>query len=100
MEAELALASLAEKWDEQFPSISKSWLTHWENIIPFFDYPADIRKVIYTTNAVESLNMSLRKVIKHKRIFPSDNAALKQLYLALKTYPKNGRRLLLIGKQR
>lgn len=88
MEAELALASFAEKWEGQFPSISKSWSTHWENIIPFFDYPADIRKVIYTTNAVESLNMSLRKVIKNKRIFPSDEAALKQLYLALKNISK------------
>ncbi len=56
--------------------------------MPFFSYPADIRKVIYTTNAIESLNMSLRKVIKTKRIFPSDESALKQLYLALKNISK------------
>lgn len=86
--AEVALTAFCDKWDEQFPSIGKSWLTHWEHIIPFFNYPKDIRKVIYTTNAIESLNASLRKVIKNKRIFPSDDAALKQLYLALKNISK------------
>lgn len=87
-EAELALASFSEKWDEHYPTISKSWKAKWENITPFFAYPADIRKAIYTTNAIESINMSMRKVIKHKRVFPSDDAALKQLYLALKNISK------------
>jgi len=87
-EAELALTEFAKKWDKEFPSISKIWLNHWEYITPLFDYPDDIRKVIYTTNAIESLNMSMRKVIKNKRIFPSDDAALKQLYLALKNISK------------
>lgn len=87
-EAELALTRFSEKWDSEFPSISKSWLARWETIIPFFEYPDDIRKVIYTTNAIESLNMSIRKVIKNKRIFPSDDSALKQLYLALKNISK------------
>lgn len=87
-EAELALESFSDKWDEQYPSISKSWRQKWENIIPFFAYPEDIRKVIYTTNAIESTNMSLRKVIKNKRVFPSDEAALKQLYLALRNISK------------
>jgi putative transposase len=87
-EAELALESFAKKWDDQYPSISKSWKQRWENIIPFFAYPADIRKVIYTTNAIESTNMSIRKVIKNKRVFPSDEAALKQLYLALRNISK------------
>ena len=86
--AELALATFSEKWDQEFPSISKSWLKHWENITPFFNYPEAIRKVIYTTNAIESLNMSIRKVIKNKRVFPSDEAALKQLYLSLKNISK------------
>lgn len=81
-EAELALDEFSAKWDKDYPAISKSWLTHWENITPFFEYPEEIRKVIYTTNAIESLNASLRKVIKNKRVFPSDEAALKQLYLA------------------
>jgi len=87
-EAELALASFAERWDKEYPSISKSWSSHWENIIPFFSYPADIRKAIYTTNAIESVNSSLRKVIKNKRVFPSDESAMKQLYLALKNISK------------
>lgn len=87
-EAELALSCFSEKWDKQFPSISKSWLTHWENITPFFAYPEEIRRVIYTTNAIESLNMSMRKVLKNKRVFPSDEAALKQLYLALRNISK------------
>lgn len=87
-EAELALTSFAEKWDKEFPSISKSWLNHWENIAYFFDYPDEIRKVIYTTNAIESLNMNIRKIIKNKRVFPSDEAALKQIYLGLKNISK------------
>lgn len=87
-EAEAALSAFSDKWDAQYPSISKSWLAHWENIIPFFGYSKEIRKAIYTTNAVESLNASLRKVIKNKRVFPSDDAVLKQLYLALKNISK------------
>lgn len=87
-DAEIALTEFSEKWDEKYPTISKSWLTHWHNITPFFDYPADIRKAIYTTNAIESLNASLRKVIKNKRVFPSDEAAIKLLFLALKNIAK------------
>lgn len=87
-EAELALSAFSDKWDAAYPSISKSWLNHWENIIPFFNFPEDIRKAIYTTNAIESLNASLRKVIKNKRVFPSDDAASKLLYLALKNISK------------
>ena len=87
-EAEAALTAFADKWDSLFPTISKMWLRHWENIIPFFDYPPEIRKVIYTTNAIESMNMTLRKVMKNKRIFPSDDAAFKQIYLALQNISK------------
>lgn len=82
-----ALANLdifAQKWDEKYSMISKSWRQHWEQIIPFFGYPADIRKAIYTTNAIESLNSSLRKVIKNRGSFPSDEACLKLIYLALR----------------
>lgn len=81
--AEIALNAFAVKWDNQYPSISASWRRDWERLIPFFDYPADIRKAIYTTNAIESLNMTLRKVIKNKRVFPSDEAVFKLLYLAI-----------------
>jgi putative transposase len=82
-EAELKLSEFAARWDEQFPTISKSWRANWERVPPFFAYPADIRKVIYTTNAIESVNMSLRKIIKNRGSFPTDEAALKLLYLAL-----------------
>jgi len=87
-EAEMALTAFAEKWDKQFPTISQIWLRHWENITPFFDYPPEIRKVIYTTNAIESMNMTLRKVMKNKRVFPTDEAAFKQIYLALQNISK------------
>jgi putative transposase len=82
-EAEMKLSEFAARWDTQFPTISKSWRSNWERITPFFAYPADIRKVIYTTNAIESVNMSLRKIIKNRGSFPTDESALKLLYLAL-----------------
>lgn len=82
-EAEMKLSEFAQKWDSEFPTISKSWRANWERVIPFFAYPADIRKVIYTTNAIESVNMSLRKIIKNRGSFPTDDSALKLLYLAL-----------------
>lgn len=82
-EAELHLSEFAARWDAQFPTISKSWRANWERVTPFFSYPADIRRVIYTTNAIESVNMSLRKIIKTRGSFPTDEAALKLLYLAL-----------------
>lgn len=87
-EAELALVTFGEKWDAKYPSISQSWQRDWENIITFFNYPSDIRKAIYTTNAIESLNMSLRKVIKNKRVFPSDDAVFKLIYLSIKNISK------------
>jgi putative transposase len=87
-EAERALSFFSDNWDKQFPNISQIWLRHWENVTPFFDYPPEIRKVIYTTNAIESMNMTLRKTLKNKRIFPSDEAAFKQIYLALQNISK------------
>ena len=87
-ESELALNIFAEKWDDKYPTISELWRRHWERVIPFFAYPADIRKAIYTTNAIESLNMTLRKVIKNKRSFPSDEAVFKLLYLAINQISK------------
>jgi putative transposase len=82
-DAELRLGEFAAKWDASYPTISQMWRRNWDRLTPFFAYPADIRKVIYTTNAVESLNMSLRKVIKTRGSFPNQEAALKLLYLAL-----------------
>lgn len=87
-EAEMQLSEFAQKWDEQFPTISKSWRANWERITPFFAYPTDIRRVIHTTNAIESVNMSLRKIIKNRGSFPTDESALKLLYLALQNITK------------
>jgi putative transposase len=78
------LDAFEEKWGEAYPSIGQSWRRNWPRVIPFFDYPPEIRKVIYTTNAIESVNMGLRKVTKNRGSFPSDEALLKLFYLALK----------------
>jgi putative transposase len=77
------LERFAEKWDRTHPAISQIWRRNWARVIPFFSFAPDIRKVIYTTNAVESLNMTLRKVIKTRASFPNEDAATKLLYLAL-----------------
>ena len=87
-QAETALEEFAEKWDTQYPGISQIWLRHWENIIPMFDYPMEIRRVIYTTNAIESLNRSLRKVIKTKAVFPNEESVYKLMYLAMQNIAK------------
>ena len=87
-EASLELDSFAEKWDEKYPQISKSWRANWHNLITIFDYPEDIRKVIYTTNAIESLNSVIRKSVKTRKVFPSDDAALKVIYLAIEAASK------------
>jgi len=88
VEAQVYLDLFAEKWDRLYPTISKLWRTHCSHVIPLFAFPEDIRKVIYTTNAIESLNMSLRKVTRHHRIFPSDEAAFKVVYLAIQNIAK------------
>ena len=82
-EAEQRLSEFEAKWDDRHPPIAQIWRRNWSRIIPFFDYPPEIRKVIYTTNAIESINMSLRKIIKNRSSFPTDEAASKLLYLAL-----------------
>lgn len=82
-QAEMRLEEFAEKWNLQYPTISPSWRRNWERIVPFLAYPQEIRKVIYTTNAIESVNRGLRKIIKNRGSFPNDEAALKLMYLAL-----------------
>jgi putative transposase len=86
--AALALDRFAQKWDATHPTISQVWRRNWERVIPFFAFPAEIRKVIYTTNAIESLNMSLRKIIKTRGSFPNEEAAIRLLYLALRNHSK------------
>lgn len=75
-------------WDDAYPAIVKSWRANWEKIIPFFDYPKDIRKVIYTTNIIESLNRTLRKAVKNRGHFPTEDAVMKVLYLAIQGVSK------------
>ena len=82
------LEEFSLKWDAKFPMIAKSWRSNWPRVIPFFAHPPEIRKVIYTTNAIESLNMSLRKVTKARGSFPNDEAVSKLLYLALRNIAK------------
>lgn len=83
-EAEQRLGEFEAKWDKEYPPIGQSWRRNWSRLIPFFDYPPEIRKVIYTTNAIESVNMSLRKLTKNRGSFPSDEALTKLFYLALR----------------
>ena len=86
--AEQRLTEFSLKWDAKFPMISKSWRSNWTRVIPFFAHPPEIRKIMYTTNAIESLNMSLRKVTKARGSFPNDEAVSKLLYLALRNIAK------------
>jgi len=87
-EAVQELDRFADIWDHKYPQISKSWRTHWPNLITLFDYPDEIRKVIYTTNAIESLNSVIRKSIKKRKLFPNDNSALKVVFLACESASK------------
>jgi putative transposase len=87
-EAKKQLDIFARKWDKQYPTISKSWYDNWHNLKTFYDFPDYIRKVIYTTNAVESINMGLRKVTKTRASFPNDKAVYKMMYLAIQNISK------------
>ena len=87
-EAEQALRDFEVKWDRKYPSISKSWRTHWPDLITFLKYPQDIRKALYTTNAIESLNRSLRKISKNRGVFPNLDSLFKLYYLALERIAK------------
>lgn len=81
--AEFELECFAEKWGRKYPMTVQVWRTNWARVIPFFAFPEEIRRAIYTTNAIESLNRSLRKIIAHRALFPTDEAATKLLYLAI-----------------
>ena len=80
-EAELRLGEFEARWDDEYLPIGQSWRRNWSRLVPFFDYPPEIRKVIYTTNAIESVNMSLRKLTKNRGSFPSDDALMKLFLL-------------------
>jgi|APSaa5957512535_1039671.scaffolds.fasta_scaffold35426_1 putative transposase len=87
-EALLALDQFCDRWDDKYPQISRSWRTHWQNLNTLFNYPEDIRKAIYTTNAIESLNSVIRKAIKKRKLFPTDDSAKKVIYLAVQAASK------------
>lgn len=87
-EAELRLEEFEEKWNTKYPIVVRSWRNNWSRLIPFFAFPAEIRRVIYTTNAIESLNYSLRRVIKNRSLFPTDDAVYKLLFLAIRNASK------------
>ena len=76
-------------WGQKFPTVAAMWRRQWEQVIPFFAYPPAVRKIIYTTNAIESMHMQLRKIVKNRGHFPSDEAASKLLYLALRNIEKD-----------
>jgi putative transposase len=81
--ARLALDAFDERFGRKYPGITKLWQTRWNEVVPFLSYPDEIRRILYTTNAVESLNFQLRKVLRPKGHFPSDDAVLKVVYLAI-----------------
>ena len=87
-EALQALDQFAETWDAKYPQISRSWRTHWQNLNTLFNYPQDIRKAIYTTNAIESLNSVIRKATRKRKLFPTDDSAKKVIYLAIQAASK------------
>jgi transposase-like protein len=84
VEAEQALASFAQAWDAKYPTIAKMWRAKWTDIIPLFDFPPAIRRAIYTTNAIESVNSVIRKFTRNRKIYPSEESALKNVYMAIR----------------
>jgi transposase-like protein len=87
-EAEQALERFSERWDDKYPAIAPSWRADWQRLTVFFDYPREIRKVVYTTNAIESLNYSMRKVLKNRGAFPNDESIMKLMFMGLKNVAK------------
>jgi transposase-like protein len=83
LEAEQALEEFAQAWDEKYPTIAKQWRTKWADIITLFDFPGPIRKAIYTTNAIESVNSVIRKFTRNRKIYPNETSALKLIYMAI-----------------
>jgi transposase-like protein len=83
-EAEHELTALEAAWGNKYRAVIRLWRSNWDNIVPFFQFPVEIRKVIYTTNAIESLNAGLRKLTRNRRIFPNDESVFKAMYLAIR----------------
>jgi transposase-like protein len=92
--AEAALTAFETKWGRRYEMISSSWRANWERVVPFLDFPPEVRRVIYTTNQIEALNSSLRKLLQYRGHFPNDEAVTKILYLALRRLEKKWERSL------
>jgi putative transposase len=90
--AELELEAFAERWDGRYPMIAASWRAAWDHVVPFLAFPADVRRILYTTNTIEALNRQIRKTIKTKGHFPTEEAARKLIYLAIRNAEQNWRR--------
>jgi len=90
----------AGPWGEKYPAITQSWRRNWEQVIPFFAFPAAVRRIIYTTNAIESLHSEVRKAVRGRGHFPSDEAATKLAGLHFETSPRTGRMHPSSGTQR
>jgi putative transposase len=91
-DAEKALEDFGEKWNKRYSMIAASWRANWERVVPFLDFPPEVRRIIYTTNAIESLNSSLRKLVYYRGHFPTDEAATKLLFLAIRNLEKRWNR--------
>jgi transposase-like protein len=91
VEAEKALVDFEAEWGHKYPSIAPSWRRAWQEVIPFFAFPPAVRKIIYTTNTIESLNRVIRKTTKTRDSFSTDDAATKLIYLAIRSFDKSGR---------
>lgn len=91
-DAAQALEAFEDRWGRRYPMIGAAWRANWERVVPFLDFPPEIRRIIYTTNAIESLNSSLRKLVFHRGHFPSDDAAYKLLFLGLRNLEKRWNR--------
>lgn len=87
-DAEIALELFADKWQSRYPMAVQVWKSNWRHIRTFFAFPLEIRKAIYTTNAIESVNFSLRKISKNRALFPNDESVFKLFYLAIKNISK------------
>ena len=98
-EAEQALEDFAQAWDAKYPTISKQWRAQWADIITLFDFPPEIRRVIYTTNAIESVNSVIRKFTKNRKIYPNEQSALKLIYVAIQEASKRWTRSIKHWKQ-
>ncbi len=98
-EAEAALDGFSEKWDKKYPTISRQWRSKWADIITLFDFPPEIRRVIYTTNAIESVNSTIRKFTKNRKIYPNEESALKLIYMAIMESSKRWTRPIKYWKQ-